>query len=71
MSDEPRNIVLERIRRLTQAAADLSENQSAQNRAMLRMMTQLSEQLAAFTMTQISWRARPRSASSSWARMQS
>jgi phage host-nuclease inhibitor protein Gam len=43
---EPRNLTLERVNRLTQAMADLSESHAAQGRAVTRLLTQMNERLA-------------------------
>jgi uncharacterized protein YoxC len=47
MSDQPRDLTLERVNRLTQALADLMEGQTQQGRMLLRVMTQISSQLDA------------------------
>ena len=49
MSDQPSNITLERVNRLTQAIADLSESHASQGRSIIRLVTQMSEQLTALT----------------------
>jgi hypothetical protein len=49
MSDKPRDITLERVNRLTQAVADLGENQTAQGRMLLRMLGQMNEHLSAIS----------------------
>jgi hypothetical protein len=46
VSDEPRNLTLERVNRLTQAVADLAESHAAQGRMMMRLLTQMNEHLA-------------------------
>jgi hypothetical protein len=47
MSDKPRDLTLERVNRLTQAVADLGENQTAQGRMLMRLLGQMSDQLGA------------------------
>lgn len=44
---EPRNLTLERVNRLTQAVADLTESHAAQGRAIMRLLEQISTRLAA------------------------
>jgi len=48
MSD-PSDLTLTRVNRLTQAVADLSESHATQGRSLIRLLTQMSEQLAALT----------------------
>jgi hypothetical protein len=45
MSDKPRDLTLERVNRLTQAVADLTESHAAQGRQFLSMMGRLLEHL--------------------------
>lgn len=45
MSDQPRDLTLERVNRLSQAVADLMEGQATQNRNMIRLLGQMSQQL--------------------------
>lgn len=42
---EARNITLERVNRLTQAMADLTESHAAQGRMMMRLLNQMNERL--------------------------
>lgn len=42
---EPRNLILERINRLTQTVADLSESHAAQGRTLTRLLLQMEERL--------------------------
>jgi hypothetical protein len=42
---EPRNLTLERVNRLSQAVADLTESHAAQGRTILRLLTQLDQRL--------------------------
>jgi hypothetical protein len=44
----PLDLTLERVNRLTQAVADLGENQLAQGRMLLQLLNQMSDQLDAF-----------------------
>jgi outer membrane murein-binding lipoprotein Lpp len=45
MSDKPRDLTLERVNRLTQAVADLVDNQTAQGRMLLRLLQQIAGKL--------------------------
>ena len=45
MSDKTRDITLGRINRLTQTVADMGENNTAQGRMLLRMLSQINDQL--------------------------
>src|SRR6201995_1027158 len=47
MSDKTRDLTLERLNRLTQAVADLGENQTAQGRMLMRLLGQMSGHLGA------------------------
>lgn len=42
----PRNLTLERVNRLTQAVADLTESHAAQGRVLTRLLQQMDERLA-------------------------
>ncbi len=45
MSDQPRDLTLERVNRLTQAVADLMEAHASQGRTFIRMLAGVGEQL--------------------------
>ncbi|MBV8097136.1 MAG: hypothetical protein JO110_28605 [Acetobacteraceae bacterium] len=47
---DSRDLMLERVNRLSQAVADLMENQTAQARAIQRMLSQTNERLDAIDM---------------------
>jgi hypothetical protein len=46
MPSEPRNITLERVNRLTQAVADLTESHATQGRGIIRLLEQIGEHLS-------------------------
>lgn len=46
MSEQPRDITLERVNRLTQALADLAESHAANGRMTTRLLTRMNEHLA-------------------------
>jgi hypothetical protein len=48
---EARNLSLERINRLSQAMADLTESHAAQGRMMTRLLEQMNERLASIEVT--------------------
>lgn len=48
---EPRNLTLERVNRLTQAIADLTESHAAQGRMLHRLLTQMDGRLASIDAT--------------------
>jgi hypothetical protein len=50
MSD-PRNLTLERVSRLSQAMADLTESHAAQGRMITRLLTQMDERLVSIDTT--------------------
>jgi hypothetical protein len=49
MSDQPRDLTLERIKRLTDAVADLMESHAAQGRHVNRSLERMETQLTALT----------------------
>ena len=49
MSAAPRNLTLERVNRLMQAVADLTESHAAQGRIMARLLTQMNANLETLT----------------------
>lgn len=55
MSEQPRDLNLERLNRLSQAVADLMESQAAQNRNTARLLEQVIAQLDRIEANQVAF----------------